>query len=77
MLRPGRLRGACLDMMVTRLSATSSGNGRPWLVLGALSALLCFVATGALAQQPDQARGITTRLDGSVKGDFDGMSSAA
>jgi membrane-bound lytic murein transglycosylase MltF len=49
----------------------SSGNGLPWLVLGALSALLCFVATGALAQQPDQSRGITTRLDGSVKVDFD------
>ena len=60
-------------MMVTRLSATSFGNGLPWLVLGALSALLCFVATGALAQQPDQSRGITTRLDGSVKADFDGL----
>jgi ABC-type amino acid transport substrate-binding protein len=51
----------------------SSGNGLPWLVLGALSALLCFVATGALAQQPDQSRGLTTRLDGSVKVDFDGL----
>jgi membrane-bound lytic murein transglycosylase MltF len=69
----GGLRGAYLDMMVTRLSATSSGNGLPWLVLGALSALLCFVATGALAQQPDQSRGIATRLEGSGKVDFDGL----
>ena len=37
------------------------------------SACCAFVATGALAEQPDQFRGITTRLDGPVKGDFDGM----
>ena len=59
--------------MVTRLSATCSGNGIPWQLLGAVSALLCFVATGALAQQPDQSRGITTRLEESFKADFDGL----
>ena len=60
-------------MTVTRASAKSSGNGLPWLALGALSVVLCFVATGALAQQPDQSRGIPTRLEGSVKVDFDGL----
>ena len=60
--------------MVTRVSATCSGNGIPWPLLGAVSFLLCFVATGVLAQQPDQSRGIATRLEeGSVKLDFDGM----
>jgi membrane-bound lytic murein transglycosylase MltF len=60
-------------MMITRVSAACSGNGIPWQLLGAVSFLLCFVATGALAQQPDQSRGITTRLEGPIKADFDGL----
>jgi membrane-bound lytic murein transglycosylase MltF len=43
-------------------------------LLGAVSTLLCFVATGALAQAPaGQSRGITTRMQGTLKVDFDGL----
>ena len=46
----------------------------PPAFLAAASALLCLVATGALAQSPaGQTRGVPTRLEGVVKDDFDAL----
>src|SRR5262249_7099636 len=55
-------------------TAHASTRRRPALVGGA--ALLCLVAVGALGQEPagkDMTRGITKRLEGAIKEDFDGL----
>jgi hypothetical protein len=58
--------------IATHVISSESRAVRP--LLRAMSALLCFVATGAFAQAPaGQSRGVTTRIERAIVLDFDGL----